>query len=509
MYVDEGLSGTMMNKRVNFLKMIDDAKAGMFSLIITREVSRFARNTVDTLVCTRKLKKYGVEVWFIEDNIHTFNDEDGELKLTLLATLAQNESKKISVRVKAGQHISYLNGVFYGTGNILGYERVGRELVINEKQAEIVRTIFDLYNSGEGLKKICYELERRGYPTQSGTSKWQVGTLSYIIQNPFYCGKIVYRKSYVQNYLEHKRVMNQGEVEQVVVDGTHQPIVSVETFETAQRILQSKISYQRNHGKGQKLSEDVWVRKMRCCCGRTFARRMWHRKSEDGTGQLTYRCRSQMETGSIQTRRNHGLSTEGVCDTPWVQRWKLEVMLWTLFKHLWQYRDMIIDNAMEALKGVLESDETTKTFNQEKQSAVYERQLDNLLDLYLEGGITKEKYLDRKKKIEFQRNELQDRIKCVNINNAISIESRIQNICKITKESFDERTMSIPDELIDVFVEKIIVHKDYFEWYINCSDNAVRLQLTGNKRKHQIFDSVSSTDKDYYPVDTVHSGGAG
>ena len=141
-YIDEGITGTSVKKRKNFMKMMEDAEAGMFDLIITREVSRFARNTVDTLQETRKLKRMGVEVYFTEDNIHTLDDEDGELRLTIMATLAQNESKKTSQRVKAGMKISMQNGVFYGTGNILGYDKIGKDMVINEEQAKTVKYIF-------------------------------------------------------------------------------------------------------------------------------------------------------------------------------------------------------------------------------------------------------------------------------------------------------------------------------------------------------------------------------
>ena len=119
-YIDEGITGTSINKRKNFIRMMKEAKTGRFDLIITREVSRFARNIVDNLQQTRLLKTYGVEVWFTEDNIWTLNDEDGELRLSIMATLAQNESKKISQRVKAGQMISFKNGILYGNGNILG-----------------------------------------------------------------------------------------------------------------------------------------------------------------------------------------------------------------------------------------------------------------------------------------------------------------------------------------------------------------------------------------------------
>ena len=137
-YIDEGITGTSIKKRKNFLKMMEDANNGCFDLIITREVSRFARNTVDTLQETRKLKKIGVEVYFTEDNIWTFNDEDGELKLTIMATLAQNESKKTSQRVKAGQKISFENGVIYGTGNILGYAKTNE---YTDKNGKLVTSI--------------------------------------------------------------------------------------------------------------------------------------------------------------------------------------------------------------------------------------------------------------------------------------------------------------------------------------------------------------------------------
>ena len=131
-YIDEGITGTQAKKRPAFLKMLEDAKNGQFDLIVTREVCRFARNTVDTLVTTRELKKIGVEVYFVEDNIWTM-DGDGELRLTIMATLAQEESRKTSERVRAGQKISRDNGVLYGNGNILGYDRVGDTYVISTK----------------------------------------------------------------------------------------------------------------------------------------------------------------------------------------------------------------------------------------------------------------------------------------------------------------------------------------------------------------------------------------
>ena len=161
-YVDEGITGTSAKKRPQFMQMIKDAKLGEFDLIITREVSRFARNTVDTLQFTRELKANGVEVFFLNDNIKTF-DCDGELRLTIMATLAQDESRKTSIRVKSGQQTSMNNGVIYGNGNILGYDKVGKEMIINPEQARTVRLIYDMYLAGAGLVKIKDELELEEY----------------------------------------------------------------------------------------------------------------------------------------------------------------------------------------------------------------------------------------------------------------------------------------------------------------------------------------------------------
>ena len=187
-YIDEGITGTSTKKRASFRRMMEDAGKGCFDLIITREVSRFARNTVDTLQETRKLKAMGVEVWFVDDNIRTIEDDDGELRLSIMATLAQNESKKISERVRVGQKISYKQGVPYGTGNILGYDKLpGRygEYVINKEQAETVRMIFDMYLAGKGLREIQWELEEKGRKTATGCSNWYVKIISNVLHNPF------------------------------------------------------------------------------------------------------------------------------------------------------------------------------------------------------------------------------------------------------------------------------------------------------------------------------------
>ena len=296
-YIDEGITGTSISKRKNFVRMMEDAKDGHFDLIVTREVSRFARNTVDTLQQTRLLKRMGIEVYFTEDGIWTMNDEDGELRLTIMATLAQNESKKTSMRVKAGQMVSFQNGVVYGTGNVLGYDKVGPEYVINETQARTVRKIFDMYLAGNGSQKIKRQLEKDGDLTAMGKSLWHYATISHILKNRLYCGELEYRKEYVPDYLEQKRAKNNGELDRIIVEGKHQPIVTKEEFEKVQKLIEEKRPQMEHFRKNRGIhSDDLWRRKLRCQCGHAFAKTRWHSKSRDFT-TYTYKCYDQTRTG--------------------------------------------------------------------------------------------------------------------------------------------------------------------------------------------------------------------
>ena len=185
-YIDEGITGTSDKKRKEFKRMISDGlERKEFDLIITREVSRFARNTVDTLQWTRKLKAAGIGVYFVSDNIDTSDDSsDGELRLSIMATLAQDESRKTSNRVRAGLKVTRDNGMILGTGNVLGYDRVGRnQFVINPEQAETVKMIFESYLEGNGVKRIKNILEINHRKTATGKERWQVSSIARALSN--------------------------------------------------------------------------------------------------------------------------------------------------------------------------------------------------------------------------------------------------------------------------------------------------------------------------------------
>lgn len=292
-YIDEGITGTSIHKRESFMRILKDAKEKKFDLIVTREVSRFARNTVDTLQQTRTLKTYGVEVWFTEDNIWTMNDEDGKLRLSIMATLAQNESKKISQRVKAGQMISFKNGVLYGNG---------------------VRKIQDI-------------MEQEGRKTATGLTRWQSGNINRVLRNPFYCGRIVYRKQYVPDYLVQKKINNHGAVDKVYVEGSHEKLVSSEDFDRAQELREKHKSVKTDkNGKaiGQSPCKHLWGNKLVCTCGHAMNRRIAH-KANDGTLSYIYQCYGQLRTGTPAGRLKKGLDIEGICDNSSFMEWKLEV----------------------------------------------------------------------------------------------------------------------------------------------------------------------------------------
>lgn len=486
-YVDEGITGTSVNKRQSFLEMMEDAKNGCFDLIVTREVSRFARNTVDTLQHTRILKKYGVEVYFTEDNIWTMNDEDGELRLAIMATLAQNESKKTSMRVKAGQMVSFKNGVPYGNGNILGYDRVGKEYIINKEQAKTVRMIYDMYLDGMGLRKIQFELEAAGRKTSTGLTHWYSSYISRVLNNPFYCGIILYRKEYVPDYLEQKKVRNWGEVEQIAVEGKHEPIVTQEEFARVKKMLDSKTFSVNNRGRrGKHKANDVWCRKLKCYCGASMNRRVWRRVN--GIPQYCYQCYSQVKTGSMATRIKKGLDLEGICDSPMVPGWKLGAMADVVFQKFWSDKSSVIKIANDMLEKHFmddrEVDFQKEIEETEKKIAVLDKRFDNLVGMRMDGEIDKEKFNEKKKSLFEDKARLLKILESYQADEEVSeeeYENRLQVLKYGLEQDFDFSSHNIPEEVIDAFVKEIIVYPDCFVWKLNIFDDDLKLQVKGRK----------------------------
>lgn len=497
-YIDEGITGTSVNKRTHFLKMMDDARHGKFDLIITREVARFARNTVDTLRETRILKSYGIEVWFIEDNIWTMNDSDGELRLSIMASLAQNESKKTSMRVKAGQRVSFLNGVVYGNGNILGYDRVGKEMVINPEQAATVRRIFDLYLAGYGSRKIQYILEQEHRKTAMGKEKWSASVIMKILKNPFYCGRIVYRKEYVPDYLVQKKVRNKGEVEQIIVMGKHVPIVTEEEFDRVQAMIAEITTTINNRNYGKPKAKNIWVKKTECICGHRMNRRASY-VSTSGNRNYTFQCHDQLRTGTVRTRQNKGLSIDGICTNNTFSQWKLEVQADFIFRKLMEDKQVIYDTAIAMLESSISLESSTERVKKTIDNNIakinkLESRMDVLLDMCTDGDISRETFNAKKESMTTEikslreqnmilRKEIEENAEKDELNEKIEALSKFLDM-----DSFS-RKEPIPETIIDAYVQKIIYDHGTFTWILSpgvCSVPSVSLQSNGRAKKTDV-----------------------
>ena len=477
-YIDEGITGTSIAKRKNFVRMMEDAKDGHFDLIVTREVSRFARNTVDTLQQTRLLKRMGIEVYFTEDGIWTMNDEDGELRLTIMATLAQNESKKTSMRVKAGQMVSFQNGVVYGTGNVLGYDKVGPEYVINEEQAETVRRIFDLYLAGNGYHKIMKQLEKEGRRTAMGKTMWHYATVGHILKNRLYCGELEYRKEYVPDYLEQKRAKNKGELERVIVEGKHQPIVTKEEFERVQKMMAEKDAQmgQRRKNKGVH-SDDLWRRKMRCQCGHAFAKTKWHTKTDFIT--YTYKCYDQTRTGTIAARLKNGLGIENVCRSPLVQDWKMYTMAQKVLHAVFDDPEGTLLDAAAVLgcgiAGVEQSEVLRDKEIIEEQLKKERGRYETLLDMRMNNEIPKEVFSRKQQEVGEKIAELEQQMMQygdVEPATEADVSGKLENLQRLMGQFSMPEDGEFSEEEMDKYVSGVRVYEDRFEWLLNLSPDA-------------------------------------
>lgn len=292
-YADEGISGTNMKKRDAFMQMMADAKKGGIDLILTKEVSRFARNTVDTLIAVRKLRTWGVGVFFIIDHIDT-RENDGEIRLTLMASMAQEESRKISERVKWGQKRQMERGVVFGR-RLFGYDLVHGVLNIREPEAQVVREIFKKFAlEDKGTAVIARELNEKGFLTVRG-NPWSNVAVRRVLENEKYTGELVQKKSYTPDYLTHKKRINCGEEELVIQKAHHPPIVSEELFLKAKRRLADKKTTDQK--EIEKYRNRYWCSgKVVCgCCGSTCVSRIRHRK--DGSISQGWLCENVAKNG--------------------------------------------------------------------------------------------------------------------------------------------------------------------------------------------------------------------
>ena len=290
-YADQGITGTSTKKRTQFNNMINDAYAGKFRMIITKEVSRFSRNILDTIAYTRELRSMGVGVIFLNDRINTMEPE-AEMMLSLLASLAQEESRRTSTRVVWGQTRQMERGVVFGH-SLLGYDVKNGRLQINEKGAEVVKLIFHKYAIEQtGTAEIARFLADGCYP---GSTNWRSSAVVKILKNEKYVGDLIQKKTYTPDFLSHEKRTNRGEVPFVIHLNHHEPIVSREVWDLAQTRLQ------RNEKRCTKScghsNQYAFSGKIKCGeCGATFVGRFKYLK--DGSRIRRWSCSTAVNMGA-------------------------------------------------------------------------------------------------------------------------------------------------------------------------------------------------------------------
>ena len=394
-YFDEGISGTQTSKRKGFNQMIEDAFSGKFNLILTKEVSRFARNTVDTLSYTRRLKEAGVGVIFTMDNIDT-RDSDGELRLTIMAGLAQEESRKTSERVKWGQQRRMEQGVVFGR-DMLGYRVKNGMLFINPEEVPVIRAIFHKYtNEGKGVHVIARELFEEGLrPKRS--SLWSDTVILRVLQNEKYVGDLCQKKTFTPDYLTHRKKVNRGEEEKIYIKDHHEAIIDRDLWNRTQAERK-----RRSPSAAQKArhSSRYWCSGKICCgeCGSRFVSRT--KKLKTGIYKA-WRCYRAANHGILKTDaegREIGCNNNSINERALLSCMKYCVNL--ICQNRKQLRRELLSDIQAVCGEQIPS--IDEAIIRQKLYAIEEKKQKSF-DVMLEGMLTEE---DLKKQIEWYDDEL-------------------------------------------------------------------------------------------------------
>jgi len=333
-YADDGISGTSTKRREGFNEMIKDALDRKIDLIITKSISRFARNTLDTISYTRKLKAKGIEVYFEKENLWSL-DEKTEFLLTIMASMAQEESRSISQNVTMGKRWGMKEGrVSWAYSNMLGYTKENGKIMVVENEAILVRKIYQLFlREGKTCSGIAEYLKEKGIPTPSGNScKWTKNTINSILRNEKYKGDALLQKTYTADYLEHKVEKNRGHLPQYYVENSHPAIIDKEEWE----IVQAELMRREQIGAAYS-GNSIFSSKLICGdCGGFYGRKIWHSTSK--YSRFVYRCNGKYN-------KEHDK-----CQTPAITEDKIKEKFVIAYNQVMREKQRIIEDVNEIIK---------------------------------------------------------------------------------------------------------------------------------------------------------------
>lgn len=449
-YADEAITGTQVTKREEFQRMINDCMNGDIDMVITKSISRFARNTLDTLKYVRLLKEKNIAVYFEDEKINTLT-MDGELLLVVLSSVAQQEVENISVNVKKGLKMKMKRGELVGFQGCLGYDynKEDKTITVNEKEAEIVRYIFNRYIEGAGGSVIGQELENLGYVTKYGSSTWAPSTILGIIKNEKYKGDLLLGKTFTVDPISKRRLDNMGEEDQFYIREHHEPIISEEVFEKAQEILNRRNKNRGNIGDGkrEKYSRKYAFSCMLECgfCGSTLSRRNWHSGSE--YNKVIWQCVVATKKGKKYCPDSKGIPEQAI-EEAFLESYRL----------LCDDNKDILDEFLQRMDDTLSSSTVNKQLSKlDKEIESIERKKSKLVDMRLEDTIDKVSYEAKYSSFtEKQEQLLKDREKLQETAaNEKDIKRRLRDFKKTLEQN--EVLSEFDRYVFESIVEKVIV----------------------------------------------------
>ncbi len=460
-FADEGISGTNTKKRKQFNRMIACAKNGDFDLIITKEISRFARNTLDSIYYTRDLRKHGVAVIFMNDGINTM-DGDAELRLAIMSSIAQEESRRTSERVKWGQKRQMEQGVVFGR-SMLGYDVRGGKMYINEEGAKIVRLIFHKFvNEGKGTHVIARELREEGIRPMR-VKEWQNTVILRVIRNEKYCGDLVQKKTYTPDFLSHEKKYNRGQEEFVIIKDHHEPIISRELFEKANRILDAKSLSQE--GKAKHSNRYPFSGKIKCGrCGASYVAR--YRTRKDGSKYKAWRCYEAANHGNphIDKAGNQvGCSGESIRNEDAIY------LMYLVCKELKMNRQKIISNLTKTIEAVISMDITgTNTNALAVKIEEAKKKRTGLIELYTSGDIDKSEFTALRAKYDEEIEQLKSMAD--GIEKQQDMINKQRELSEDIQKAIEELISGVQyeDDYYTQLLDKMVVNdKDHIDVYLN------------------------------------------
>ena len=399
-YIDEGISGTSTKKRDSFLRMIADAKAGRFDFIITKEISRFSRSTLDSIKYTQELLEHDVGVLFQNDNINTL-DSDSEFRLVVMAGVAQDEVRKLSERLKFGFRQAIKNGHVLGNDKLWGYDKKDCVLTINEAEAQVVRRIFDLYaNQHIGIRRISQMLLDEGFTSRKGNA-FNVLTIRHILCNPKYKGWYCANKSQTMDYRSKRKIFLDESEWVMYPDPSIPAIVSEELWDRANVLYKRRSAQMMSHQSGAEF-HNRYPYSGKIVCeehGTSFHRQL--QKSKAGEKEV-WQCRIYRDKG------------RKACSAPQVRTAELDQIMAEIFDQLAQNKQTIIDAVMTVLQAVPDEHDYTQDIRriEEDLSAIHAKK-DRLLEMSIEGVITTAEFKQRNDSFNQQVKTLEERLSTI------------------------------------------------------------------------------------------------